>query len=388
MNTPAKETELFNISNENLLKYLKVHIRNVNKKSVLPILDNLLFRLKENELTIISDDLENRIESKIRVNRPIGSEDVDILINAEYLFNLSKNIANIPLTFYYKYKDNDGEDAVTYILYIKHSNGIVKMDAYSSENYPKKATLDNSNSTVIEYNNFINGINYVSSFTSNDELRPVMCGVNFNINKNKITIVATDAHALGKYNAKTKSDVVVNFILNKKSINLLKDIAVQFKEDLFISYDESFAVFTISNFIVYNRLVDGDYPKYDAVIPEENDYVEVSKKSLLNAIKSTSLFTNKTTKRIIFDLKEDEILISGEDIDMSSSGVSVIDNFTFTGDFEIKIGFNYKLLLDMVNKISTSKIRIFISDNAQRAVVIKEEDSNIFLGLVMPIMIK
>lgn len=392
---------LFSISRNALFNHVKEHVKNINKNNAIPILDNILFSFKGPELSLISDNLEVHLESKIRYNRSIDSKDIDILIDANLLINILKNLSEQPLEFFIG-KSIDETD-IKNILRIKHNKGYGDIIYYNADDYPK-INIIKSKSFVLFNANIKEGMNYVSSYISKDESQPALNGVLFKIEKGILNIVAADGNSLGlaKYQI-DKNIKDFNVLLPIKGVIILKNLLSFYKEDIFIKLNKSHIQFEINNFIINCRLLDDKFPAYENIIDEKNKILKVNKKLLVNAIKSTSLFTEKETSLIVMEIS-DQIIISGIDEAENKQGISIIKDYEYKEislkkdkgkDDKInkkvkkdifKIGFAYDKMLNTLNKIKSESVVLEMS-NPNNAIHIKESNSDKFLGVIMPRLI-
>ena len=368
----------FIASSSQLLRQLQILGGVINNNNTLPILDNFLFELKQNELIISASDLETTITSTIDVeSESIGS----IAISARLLLDTLKTFPNQPLTF--KTEDNN-------TIEISSEQGKYDMAYFSGEEFPKTISLENPSSTVIPASVLGSAISKTIFATGNDDLRPVMSGVFFQFSSDSLTFVATDAHKLVKY---TRTDIVANeaaeFIMPKKPLNLLKGILGSNDTDVTIEYNKTNAKFVFDNVVLICRLIDGKYPNYDAVIPKENpNKLTVDRASFLNSTKRVSIFSSKTTHQIRLKMAGTELNISAEDIDYANKADERL-NCDYQGD-DMQIGFNSRFLTEMLSNLTSEEILIEMSLPNRAGILTPvdgNEDGEQITMLVMPVML-
>ena len=275
----------FIVSSSQLLKQLQVLGGVINSNNTLPILDNFLFELSENELKISASDLETTMSSVIEVE---STDTGAIAINARLLLDTLKTFPEQPLTF-----KVEGDNTIEIIS----EQGKYDMAYFSGDEFPKAVELPSPSSTEIPSNILATAISKTIFAAGNDDLRPVMSGVFFQFNSKELTFVATDAHKLVKY---TRTDITADksaeFIMPKKPLNLLKGILGGSENNVTIEYNDTNAKFTFDNVVLICRLIDGKYPNYEAVIPKENpNKLTVDRASFLNSVRRVSIFSCKTT---------------------------------------------------------------------------------------------
>lgn len=370
----------FIVSSTLLLKNLQGIIGVINTSNTLPILDDFLFELNENALTITSSDLETTMSVTIALEN--ASESGAIAIPAKILVDTLKTFADIPVTF------TINEE--TLIIEISAGEGKYKLSGHKSEEYPRTPSLEET--TSIELNSSILGqaINKTLFATGNDELRLVLSGVFCELSPDDITFVATDAHKLVKYRrTDAKSSESVAFILPKKPLNLLKNLLSSQEVPVKVEYNKTNSFFSFNNISLICRLIDGKYPNYDAVIPTENpNKLTIDRQALLTSIRRVSIFANQSTHQIRFKLSGKELVLSAEDIDFSNEAKERL-TCSYDGD-DLEIGFNSRFLLEMLNNIDSDEVQLEMSAPNRAGILLpvnnenKEED---ILMLVMPVML-
>jgi len=368
----------FIASSSQLLKQLQVLGGVINSSNTLPILDNFLFELDQNELKISASDLETTMSTSIEVE---SDSEGAIAISARLLLDTLKTFPNQPLTF--KTEDNNTVE-------ISSSHGKYDMAYFDGNEFPKAVTIDSPSNTVISGNILATAISKTIFAAGNDDLRPVMSGVFFQFATDSLTFVATDAHKLVKY---ARTDVVANdaaeFIMPKKPLNLLKGILGGNDSDVTIEYNDANAKFTFDNVVLVCRLIDGKYPNYEAVIPKENpNKLTVERGIFLNSVKRVSIFSSKTTHQIRLKMAGTELNISAEDIDYSNKAEERLA-CEYQGD-DMQIGFNSRFLTEMLSNLNSNEVLIEMS-LPNRAGILTPidgvEEGEFITMLVMPVML-
>ncbi|MGB0838017.1 MAG: DNA polymerase III subunit beta [Flavobacteriaceae bacterium] len=368
----------FIVSSGQLLKQLQVLGGVINSNNTLPILDNFLFELNENELRISASDLETTMSSVIEVE---SESTASIAVSARLLLDTLKTFPNQPLTF--KTQDSN-------TIEISSEQGKYDMAYFDGEEFPKTITLDNPSSTDIPAQVLATAISKTIFAAGNDDLRPVMSGVFFQFSTEELTFVATDAHKLVKYTrTDISADSTAEFIMPKKPLNLLKGILATSDREVKIEYNDVNAKFTFDNVILICRLIDGKYPNYDAVIPKENpNKLTVDRASFLNSVKRVSIFSSKSTHQIRLKMAGTELNISAEDIDYSNKADERL-NCDYQGD-DMQIGFNSRFLNEMLTNLNASEVLIEMSLPNRAGILTPidgvEQGEEITM-LVMPVML-
>jgi len=368
----------FIVSSSQLLKQLQVLSGVISTSNTLPILDNFLFELSENELKISASDLETTMSTIIEVQ---SDSQGSIAVPSRILLDTLKTLPNQPLTF-----KIEGSNEVE----ITSEQGNYGMPYFDGSEFPTAVSLENPSTTIIPANVLANAVSKTIFATGNDDLRPVMSGVFFQFSTENLTFVATDAHKLVKYTrTDVKADEAAEFIMPKKPLNILKGILAVSDADVSVSYNESNAKFTFDNIDLICRLIDGKYPNYNAVIPKENpNKLIIPRGSFLNSTKRVSIFSSKTTHQIRLKMAGTELNISAEDIDFSNKADERL-NCDYQGD-DLEIGFNSRFLTEMLNNLSSDNVQLEMSLPNRAGILTPadgtEEGEEITM-LVMPVML-
>ncbi|MDP4268159.1 MAG: DNA polymerase III subunit beta, partial [Bacteroidota bacterium] len=368
----------FIVSSSLLLKHLQMVGGVINSSNTLPILDNFLFDIDINKLTISASDLETTMTATIDIK---SEEKGTIAIPAKILIETLRTFSELPITF------TINEE--TYGIEISAAEGKYKLTGQNGEDFPKIPEFEGNISFDIDSSLLSKGINKTIFATGSDEFRPIMAGIYCKIDPEGLIIVATDAHRLVKYiRTDIKVETATSFVLPRKPLNHLKNILAKEDCSVKVECNESNAFFTFGNVNLICRLLEGKYPNYEAVIPIENpNKLTIDRVAFLNAIKRTSIFSNQATHQVRLKLSGKELIISAEDIDFSNAA-----NERMTCSYEgedLEIGFNSKFLIEMLTNLDTDNI-LFEMSFPNRAGILLPIDGpseESLLMLVMPVML-
>lgn len=367
----------FIVSSTQLLKQLQILQGVINSSNTLPILDNFLFELSQDRLTITSSDLETTMSTSIDVESTATGT---IAVPARLLVDTLKTFPEQPLTF--SAENNNIE--------ISANNGKYSLAYLPGEDFPKAVHLKDPSTTTILGDTLATAINATLFASGNDDLRPVMSGVFFQFSNEGLTFVATDAHKLVKY---TRTDIsasaTAEFIMPKKALQILKGILQGSEEEIKVDYNETNAQFSFDRTTLNCRLIDGKYPNYEAVIPKENPNVmTIERNTLLNSLRRVSIFSNKTTHQIRLKIAGTELNISAEDFDFSNKAEERL-SCSYQGE-DMQIGFNSRFLIEMLNNLVAEEISLSMSLPNRAGIIAPldntEEGEHITM-LVMPVML-
>ncbi|WP_438965465.1 DNA polymerase III subunit beta [Flavobacterium sp.] len=368
----------FIVSSSYLLKQLQVLGSVINNSNTLPILDNFLFELDNNALKVSASDLETTMTATLDIeSKSVGS----VAIPAKLLLEILKTFPEQPLTF--TVEDNNTVE-------ISSNSGKYALAFAPGEEFPKSIALEDPSVTLVPAEVLSTAINKTIFAAGNDDLRPVMSGVFFQFSPQSLIFVATDAHKLVKY---TRTDVVASevaeFIMPKKPLNILKGILGTSDNEVKIEYNDSNATFSIENYVLMCRLIDGKYPNYEAVIPKENpNKLMINRTQFLNSVRRVAIFANKTTHQIRLKIAGTELNISAEDIDYSNKADERL-TCDYQGD-DLQIGFNSRFLSEMLTNLTSDEIQLEMS-MPNRAGILTPidglDEGETVTMLVMPVML-
>ena len=367
----------FSVSSSDLLKQLQIAGGAIASNPVLPILEDFLFNIKGNTLSITATDLETTIVTEIEVN----ADGVGIIaVPAKILMDTLKELPQQPVTF------NINED--NYGIEITSAYGKYRLAGENGQEYPQIPEAEGVDAIELTTASMSQAIAKTLFATSNDELRPAMTGVYVEVDFNHITYVATDAHKLVKYTFKgTSSEVSTNFIIPRKALNLLKN-ALNNAGDLKLSFNKSNAFFEMGHIKMVCRLIDARYPDYNAVIPTDSpNQLTISRSDFQNSLKRIAIYANKTTNQVILNINDGSLTVSAQDLDFSNEATEQLA-CGYNGE-PMTIGFNARFLIEMLNVLESDEIKIELS-SPNRAGILKPvdeiEDEDILM-LVMPVML-
>lgn len=369
----------FIVSSTTLLKRLQLINGVINPSNTLPILDNFLFQIIDGKLHISASDLETAMTSKLEVDADM---DGSVAIPARLLIDTLKTFPEQPLTFVV----NDDRTH----LDLSSEQGNYTISCVEGSDFPQMATLEDASTVNMPADVLLLAIAKTIFATGNDELRPVMNGVFFQFSESDLTFVATDAHKLVRYRrTDLKSDSTAEFIMPKKPLNLLKAALPTAESDVKILYTEKNARFEFDDVTLVCRLIDGNYPNYQAVIPQNNENkMVILRSSFLNSMRRVSIFSNKSTHQVRLKIAGNELHISAEDLDFANKANERLA-CNYDGE-DMEIGFNSKFLIEMLQNIEAENIRLEMEAPNRAGLLIPEDgldEGEDVLMLVMPVML-
>lgn len=372
----------FVVSSTELLSHLAAISKVISSKSTMAILDNFLFQLAGNTLTITASDLESTLITHIDLDNVEGEG--NIAVPARLITDTLKEFPEQPLTFQI--------DTESFGIEIFSDNGKFSIVGQNAEDFPEIPSVNEENATTVKVNHkaLQRGIEKTLFATADDELRPVMNGIFIEISPDFMSFVASDAHKLVRYRRKdAAADFDSSFILPKKPASLLKSLLPKEEFDVKLEFDDKNAVFTLSQFTLICRLVEGNYPSYNSVIPVNNpNKMIIDRLAFYNTVKRVSVFSNQASNLIRLKITESQLVVSAQDIDFSISAVERL-NCEYDGD-EMEIGFKSVFLQEILTNISGSDVKMELSDPTRAGLLLpaeNDDEDEEMLMLLMPMMI-
>lgn len=372
----------FVVSSSELLSHLTAISKVISSKSTMPILDNFLFQISENQLTITASDVETTLITNMELDN-VDGEGL-IALPAKLLIDTLREFPEQPLTFQV--------DTSTFGVQIFSENGKYSIVGYDGEDFPEMPTIDEDAGALVMVTpkSLLKGIEKTLFATADDELRPVMNGIFVELRQDFMSFVASDAHKLVRYRRlDVKTETEASFILPKKPAALLKNLLPKQDFEVKIQFNDKFAFFTLSNYKLICRLVEGNYPSYNSVIPVNNpNTMTIDRLAFYNTVKRVSVFANQASNLVKLSLTASQVVVSAQDIDFSISAVERLA-CEYEGE-DMEIGFKSTFLQEILANIPSSEVRLELSDPSRAGLLLpeeKEDDDEDVLMLLMPMMI-
>ncbi|MGW8315835.1 MAG: DNA polymerase III subunit beta [Bacteroidales bacterium] len=372
----------FVVSSMELLGHLQAISRVISNKNTLPILDNFLFSLEDGLLEITASDLESTLVTQIQLENTEGSGTV--AIPARIMTDTLKEFPDIPLTFEIN-TDN-------LMIVIQSENGKFTIMGQNGAEFPQMPVIkdDQKHQLDLEQEVLLSGISKTLFATADDELRPVMNGIFMELSSDDLSFVASDAHKLVRYKRTDASaSGTASFILPKKPASLLKNILPKEENKVLLEFDDRNASFTLTSYKLVCRLVEGNYPSYNSVIPTDNPYkMTIDRLSFYNTLKRVSVFSNQASNLVKLALKGNQINISAQDIDFSISANERL-SCQYEGE-DLEIGFKSTFLIEILANLASEEVILEMSDPTRAGILLPAETESEVedtLMLLMPMMI-
>lgn len=371
----------FNIPSKQLLTRLNAVSKVISNKNAYAILDNFLFELEGERLVITGSDMETRMTTAIDVPGAEGS--AKFAIDVKRMLNLLKELPDTAMTF-----DVNEETLEVNITYL---NGKFNSMAFDGNEYPLKAQSGQESFTFkLTEKDIYDGIQQTIFAVGVDEMHPQFMGIYWDIVPDGITFVASDSHKLVRYRkTQVQPNTERGFILPAKPASILCGIIDKNgKNEVSINVDESSATFETSEYTLSCRFINGRYPKYNAVIPENNPYtLTIDRLTLLTALRRVSVFA-AVGGLIKLDMHPDHIVLTSQDLDHATSAEETVQ-CEYDGAENMIMGFKNVDIIEVLNNLDTEMVCIKLSDPARAGIFLpsQQEEGEDLLILQMPMMI-
>lgn len=370
----------FTLSSSALTNKLVALSKVINSKNSLPILANFVFEIENNTLRLTTSDSENTMKTSLELNES-DSNGVFAIGNHD-LIEAVKGISEQPITFDVNLQDN--------IAKISYLNGLFSLPIDSADEFPiaqeisAGANVININSSVLAEN-----INRSLFATGQDEIRPVMNGIFFDLSPESLSIVATDGHKLVRNKIlNINNEVPASFILPKKPANLLRSMLSKDGGDVTIKFDDRNAEINFGDGMIKCRLIEGRYPNYNSVIPQSNpNQLSVDRVTLLSALRRVQPFANGSSNLIRFHIENGILQLDAEDYDFSKTATERM-SCEYNG-MPMSIGFKGASFIEILSNIDSQDVIIQLADPSRAGVVIPSEqpENQDVLMLMMPMLL-
>ena len=370
----------FTVSSTALSSKLNTLSRVINSKNALPILGDFVFDINGQTLNLTASDSENTMKTSVELNENDGEG--RFAIDSHSLLEAVKGFSEQPITF-----DADQQSNLVKITY---QNGLFSLPIENADEYPATPSLGEAASTIVISNQLLaENINRSIFATAQDELRPVMNGIFFDLTADCLAVVASDGHKLVRNKIFTiKSDVPASFILPKKPAALLKNILGKDGGDIIVRFDDRNAEINYGDGTLQCRLIEGRYPNYNSVIPQNNtNELRVDRGSLLSALRRVQPFANDSSNLIRFHVEGSTLQLDAEDYDFSKTATERM-TCEYNGK-AMSIGFKGSSFIEVLSNFDTPEVIIQLSDPSRAGLVLPSEqpENQDVLMLMMPMLI-
>ena len=370
----------FTLSSTALSAKLTALSRVINSKNALPILGDFLFEIENNILYLTASDSENVMKTQVELTE--SDDNFRFAIGNHDMLEAIKGISEQPVTFDVSLDQN--------LVKISYQNGLFSLPIDNADEYPVAQPVGDFAKTITLSNAILaENINRSIFATAQDELRPVMNGIYFALTADHLAVVASDGHKLVRNKVfSIKSDEPSAFILPKKPANLLKNLLGKDGGDVTIRFDERNAEVNYGDGVLQCRLIEGRYPNYNSVIPQNNpNEVRVDRLGLLSALRRVQPFANDSSNLVRFHVEGSTLQLDAEDYDFSKTATE-----RMTCDYNgspLSIGFKGNAFIEVLSNIECQDVLIQLADSSRAGLVLPSEqpENQEIVMLMMPMLL-
>lgn len=371
----------FNVSSTSLSNRLQIISRVQSSKNALPILDCILFDLAGGVLKMTASDSETTMITTVDVTDAEGEG--KFAISSKQLISSIKEISEQPITF--------NVDIHTFAIEIDYQNGKYNLIGQNGNEFPTPLGMgEQARSIAVDSQVMLGGISRCLFAAADDELRPQMNGIYFDMTPESLTFVASDGRKLVRNRVfSIHSDVPSAFILPKKPSLLLKAVLPKAEGDVVVRFDDRNAEIQLMDYVISCRLIEGRYPNYNSVIPVDNPFrVTADRVAFISALRRVSVFASQSSALIKVHVDQGTLTVSAQDLDFSTSAEEhILCEYDGTS---MSIGFNGPFLIDVLNSITSSEVVLELADPSRAGVIMpaEQEENEDLVMLLMPMMLK
>ena len=363
---------------DKILKAINSVVKGVASKTTMPILEGILIQTNDNEIKLTTYDLEIGIEYIMECD---VKEQGSTVVNA---IMFSEIIRKLPDTEIYISVNEKN------LLEIECEGSLYKLATMNPEEFPELPKIEVENSIEVEQNTLKNMIRKTIFAVSTEENRPIFTGCLFEIQKNKLNIVAVDGFRLALRSIfLNKQTNDFSAVIPGKTLNEVNKILLDSFEPVKIGVSKNQALFEMDNCKIVTRVLDGEFLNYKSVIPENwETRVKVNKNNLQNSFERISLISSSTVEKekkypVKVNVDIGKLVISCT----NQTGDAKEELFVATEGKNLEAGFNPKYFLDCLKSIDDEEIYIDFGSSISPC-LIKSTENKDYVYMILPIRLK
>lgn len=373
----------FNVSSKALYGLVSAVSKVINSKNALTILNNFLFEVSGDTLSVKASDGDNSLVGTIEITEVEGEG--SFCCDARRMVEILKELPNQGITFHI--------DDTTLEVKVVYLNGEYNTVAIAGNEYPVGNAIvslpDETVTFTMPAEQMLRGIENTLFAVGADDSHPQMMGILWDVKNEEIVFVATDTRKLVRYsNALSAPGVECSFILPFKPANVLKNVFPA-DEEVTVTLTPRTASFESSHFTFICQLIKGRYPDYNRVIPKKNPYtLTVDRAAFLSAVRRVNAFVDSNNGRVTFRITQDRVVMKSQDTGFNTSGEEMLE-CEFDGP-EMFIAFSAHFLTEILGTLSSQDIYIRLADQSRAAVIVPAENAEHtdLLMLLMPMFVQ
>lgn len=348
-------------------------VATVPLRTTFPILTNILLETEDDHLLLAATDLDISISTRIPVE---VSEKGGITLPGRKLGEIIRELPNLPISFVLS------ENVVT----IECERGVFKLSGVERDEYPELPEVDKSKSLSLNIEKLNRAIEKTSFAASSDEMKPALSGVLWQMSGKEMRMVATDGHrlALLKLKGLLRKSFSANVNVPPRALNQLVKLTGE-GGDVEVRFEESRVGFYLNGSTITARLVEGEFPDYEQVIPKDNDKTaRVGRDALVAALRRVAVFANPDTHLVKFAFEGDALHLYAVTPELGEAHEEIPCDYQ--GE-KIEIGYNASYFLAILERVDSEEVTITLKDPLSAGTVLPSEQrqGEELLYLLMPI---
>jgi len=352
----------------------------INAKSSLVILGSFLIDLRGNKLSVMASDGENVMQSEMEVSD--GEGEGSFTVSAMRLLSAVGEIPEQPITI--------DVDMQMLTMKLNYLNGVFDLTIQTADDYPQLVPMSGNASVMTFDARALEECVSRSLFaTAQEELRPVMNGIYFDLRDDCLAVVASDGKKLVRSRLlNLGSETPASFILPKKPATLLKAVLAKEEGDVVIKFQQGSAEISYAGGSLSCRLIEGRYPNYNSVIPRDNPYqITIDRKALIGVLRRVLPFASNSSQLVKFHLEMGMMEVSAEDIDFATSAKETLV-CEYSGQV-MNIGFKGTSIMEMLSNLTSDDVNILLADPSRAGLIVpcQQNEGEEVVMLLMPVLL-
>lgn len=361
---------IFTCEKQNLLEGISIVQKAITGKSTMPILEGIYIKTNISTLTLIGSDMDVSIQTSVDATT---IEEGSIIIDAKIFGEIIRKLPNSTI------KIETMENQLVKITCEKSVFDIVYMN---TNEFPELPKINENLKISVNQNILKNMIKGTSFAIAQDETRPILQGILFEVRDKNLNLVALDGYRLAIKSEYLDTDINMDVVIPGKTLNEVSKILEDVDDMVEITFTNNHILFNLEKTKIISRLLEGKFVNYDSLLPQEHKlFVNVDRQELQNAIERASLMAKDgNTNLIKLDFQQDNLIIT------SNSQLGKVREEIFVklqGD-QIQIAFNSKYLLDVLKNMEEDEVVIKMTSGVSPC-VIEEKDNENAKYLVLPV---
>ena len=344
------------VRKNDLLRELQLFQGIVERKNTIPILANVLLEAKGNEVRMLATDLEVALRSKCEASVAKGGS---LTLPAKKLYEVVKAL---PETDVRIQEDKNG-------VKVAADRFDSRMQTLPREDFPTLPDVSGTAKATLPREALREMVAKTQFAITGEDTRYFLNGAKFVLTPDNLTLVATDGHRLALVEVKHAVSVTqeIGVILPKKTLLELGKLLTEGEGDITFESGENHLFFEVGGRVLISRMIDGQFPAYERVIPKGNDkLIEFDRERLTSAVKRVALLSNERSRAVKFEIDKGKVEVTSSSSEFGEAREQLPVDYTGAA---MAISFNAQYVLDFLNVVDTDIVSLSLKDEVSQAVV-------------------